>query len=127
MLKKSFILVIILSVFVVPSFVLANQENIPATSSISNQTTTSGSSTTNVGIPGTTTMYTYPNVAVPPIMPVINNRSYSEEELVSLISKLQKQLEEMRNNKTQCVLPEVDLSVGDGEGDNKEAVKAFEN
>lgn len=54
--------------------------------------------------------------------------NYSEEELVALISKLQKQLEEVRKNKVQCVLAEIDLSIGDGEGDNmKEYVKGLQN
>lgn len=54
--------------------------------------------------------------------------NYSEEELVALISKLQKQLEEVRKNKVQCVLAEIDLSIGDGEGDNlKEYVKGLQS
>lgn len=54
--------------------------------------------------------------------------NYSEEELVALISKLQKQLEEVRKNKVQCVLADVDLSIGDGEGDGmKEYVKGLQN
>ena len=52
----------------------------------------------------------------------------SEEELVALIAKLQKQLEELRKNKVQCLLAEVDLSIGDGEGDNlKEYVQGLQN
>lgn len=43
--------------------------------------------------------------------------SPSEEELVALITKLQRQLEEVRKNKVACVLADVDLSIGDGEGD----------
>lgn len=54
--------------------------------------------------------------------------NYSEEELVALISKLQKQLVEVRKNKVQCVLADVDLSIGDGEGDGmKEYVKGLQN
>jgi len=54
--------------------------------------------------------------------------NYSEEELVALIAKLQKQLEEIRNNKIDCALANVDLSIGDGEGDNlKEYVKSLQN
>lgn len=57
----------------------------------------------------------------------VSNSSYSEEELVALIAKLQKQLEEVRKNKTQCILAEVDLSIGDGEGDGlKDHVKALQ-
>lgn len=48
---------------------------------------------------------------------LVNSSSYSEEELVTLIAKLQKQLEEVRKNKTQCILADIDLSIGDGEGD----------
>lgn len=56
--------------------------------------------------------------------PVANIANYSEEELVALIAKLQKQLTEVRQNKVQCVLAEMDLSVGDGEDDGlKEHVK----
>ncbi|MCK9344595.1 MAG: peptidoglycan-binding protein [Candidatus Pacebacteria bacterium] len=41
--------------------------------------------------------------------------NYSEAELVALITKLQKQLELVRQNTVQCVLAEADLSLGDGE------------
>ncbi|MFA5997448.1 MAG: peptidoglycan-binding domain-containing protein [Candidatus Paceibacterota bacterium] len=41
--------------------------------------------------------------------------NYSEEELVALITKLQKQLELVRQNNVPCSLAEVDLSLGDGE------------
>lgn len=52
----------------------------------------------------------------------------SEEELVALIAKLQKQLEEIRKNKVQCLLADVDLSIGDGEDDGlKEYVKSAQN
>ena len=44
--------------------------------------------------------------------------NYSEEELTALIAKLQRQLEEVRKNKVQCALADVDLSIGDGDGDN---------
>ena len=42
--------------------------------------------------------------------------SYSVEELETLIAKLQKQLEEMKKGE-QCVAPDKDLSIGDGESD----------
>lgn len=59
---------------------------------------------------------------------VSSTSNYSEEELVTLIKKLQNQLEEVRKNKVQCLLSEVDLSIGDGEGDNlKEQVKSLQN
>lgn len=54
--------------------------------------------------------------------------SYSEEELVALIAKLQKQLEEVRKNKVVCVLADVDLSLGDGEDSATKAyVKSLQN
>ena len=54
--------------------------------------------------------------------------SYSEEELVALITKLQNQLEEIRKNKVQCVLADIDLSIGDGEDDGlKEYVGGLQN
>jgi hypothetical protein len=54
--------------------------------------------------------------------------NYSEEQLVTLIAKLQKQLEEVRKNSVQCSFANVDLSIGDGEGDNlKEHVKGLQN
>lgn len=54
--------------------------------------------------------------------------NYSEQELLNLIAKLQKQLEELRNNTTKCNLADVDLSLGDGEGGvNKEYVKNLQN
>ena len=57
----------------------------------------------------------------------ISNNS-SEEELVALIAKLQKQLEEIRKNKVQCLLADVNLSIGDGEDDGlKEYVKGAQN
>ena len=57
-----------------------------------------------------------------------NISSYSEEELVALIKKLQNQLEEVRRDKVQCILADVDLSVGDGEDDGlKEYVRALQN
>lgn len=53
--------------------------------------------------------------------------NYSEEELVTLIAKLQKQLEEVRKNKVQCVLADIDLSIGDGEDDGlKDHVKSLQ-
>lgn len=53
---------------------------------------------------------------------------YSEEELVALIAKLQKQLEELRKNQIQCSLADVDLSIGDGEDDGlKEYVKSLQS
>lgn len=59
---------------------------------------------------------------------VSNVSSYSEEELVALIKKLQNQLEEVRRNKIQCLLAEVDLSIGDGEDDGlKEYVKGLQH
>lgn len=59
---------------------------------------------------------------------VSNVSNYSEEELVALIKKLQNQLEEVRKNKVQCLLAEMDLSLGDGEGDDlKEYVKGLQN
>jgi len=88
MIKKFFVFVIVLSIFVIPAFVFA----ISTTSSYSS----------------------YSN--------------YSEEELIALIAKLQKQLEEVRKNQIQCVLADVDLSIGDGEGDVlKENVKSLQN
>lgn len=57
--------------------------------------------------------------------PVAN---YSEEELVKLIQELQQQLEEIRKNKVQCSVADIDLSIGDGEGDNlREAVEKLQN
>lgn len=54
--------------------------------------------------------------------------NYSEEELVALIAKLQKQLEDVRSNKVQCILAEIDLSIGDGEDDGlKEYVNGLQN
>ncbi len=60
---------------------------------------------------------------------VSNISSYSsEEEIIALITKLQKQLEEIRKNKVQCLLAEIDLSIGDGEDDGlKEYVKGLQN
>lgn len=55
---------------------------------------------------------TVTSIGVTSIAPVSN---YSEEELVALIAKLQKQLEIVRQNNVQCSLAEVDLSLGDGE------------
>lgn len=46
-----------------------------------------------------------------------SNGNYSEDELVVLIAKLQKQLDDVRKNKVPCVLADIDLSMGDGEGD----------
>lgn len=54
--------------------------------------------------------------------------NYSEEELVALIAKLQKQLEQVRQNKVQCILADVDLSLGDGEdGVSQANVKNLQN
>lgn len=54
--------------------------------------------------------------------------NYSEQELLTLIAKLQKQLEELRNNTVQCNLSEVNLSVGDGEDlTSKGYVKILQN
>jgi len=54
--------------------------------------------------------------------------NYSEEQLISLIAKLQKQLEEVRKNKIQCNITDMDLSIGDGEQvTEKEYVKNLQN
>jgi hypothetical protein len=60
---------------------------------------------------------------------VINSYAgWSEQELLNLIAKLQKQLEEIKNSASQCVVADVDLSIGDGEGDlNKIYVKNLQN
>ncbi|MBI5078134.1 MAG: peptidoglycan-binding protein [Candidatus Yonathbacteria bacterium] len=59
---------------------------------------------------------------------VSNISSYSEEDLVALITKLQNQLEEIRKNKVQCILAGIDLSIGDGEDDGlKEYVMGLQN
>lgn len=61
-------------------------------------------------------------------IPTVNVSNYSEEELVTLIAKLQKQLEEVRKNKVPCVLADIDLSIGDGEDDGlKDHVKGLQN
>ncbi|MFZ2072648.1 MAG: peptidoglycan-binding domain-containing protein [Minisyncoccia bacterium] len=87
MFKNFFVFLIILSLFIIPTFVFAN------TSAVDNK---------------------YSN--------------YSEEELLTLISKLQKQLEEVRNSKIQCNITEMDLSIGDGEQiTEKEYVKNLQN
>jgi peptidoglycan hydrolase-like protein with peptidoglycan-binding domain len=50
------------------------------------------------------------------VLPYVTSATnYSEEDLVALIAKLQKQLELVRQNNVQCSLAEVDLSLGDGE------------
>jgi len=86
MIKKIFVSLIILSLFIVPSFVFAT----------------------------TSTSNSYSN--------------YSEAELVALIAKLQKQLEEVRKNQIECAFANIDLSIGDGEGDSlKEYVKSLQN
>lgn len=57
-----------------------------------------------------------------------SSSGYSEEELVALIEKYQKQLEEVRKNKVQCALADVDLSIGDGEDDGlKDYVKSLQS
>lgn len=87
MIKKIFISIFVLSLFISPIFVFAIS------------TTSNSSSYTN----------------------------YSEAELVSLIAKLQKQLEEVRKNQVACAFSEADLSIGDGEGDTlKEHVKSLQ-
>jgi hypothetical protein len=54
--------------------------------------------------------------------------NYTEDQLVTLIAKLQKQLEEVRKNSVPCSLATVDLSLGDGEGDTlKEHVKNLQS
>ncbi len=53
---------------------------------------------------------------------------YTEAQLIELIAKLQKQLAEIRANTSQCILAEVDLSVGDGEdAKTREYVKAVQS
>lgn len=87
MLKKIFIFVFIISVFVLPAFVSAESVNFNSNS------------------------YT----------------NYSEEQLVSLIAKLQKQLEEVRKSSVACVVSSRDLSVGDGfEDDLRSDVKSLQ-
>lgn len=53
--------------------------------------------------------------------------NYSEEQLVSLIAKLQKQLEEVRKNAVACTVSSRDLSIGDGfEDDLRSEVKSLQ-
>jgi len=61
-------------------------------------------------------------------MNTTDTSSYTEDQLVTLIAKLQKQLEEIRSNKVQCNIADVDLSIGDGEDSTqKEVVKNVQN
>lgn len=87
MIKKIFIFVFILSLFVLPAFVSAESVNFNSNS------------------------YT----------------NYSEEQLVSLIAKLQKQLEEVRKSAVACAISSKDLSIGDGfEDDLRSDVKSLQ-
>lgn len=53
---------------------------------------------------------------------------YTIDQLVSLIEKLQKQLDSLRQNQVQCDIAEISLSLGDGEDlSQKDYVKSLQN
>lgn len=57
-----------------------------------------------------------------------NSSNYSEEQIVLMIAKLQKQLEEIRKNSVICNVSGLDLSLGDGESeDSKYDVKSLQS
>lgn len=54
--------------------------------------------------------------------------NYTIDQLVTLISKLQKQLEDLKKNQVNCSIADIDLVLGDGEDlSQKEYVKSLQN
>src|SRR3990167_5618627 len=65
--------------------------------------------------------------AISDVSNVSSIENYTEEQLVSLISKLQQRLEELRKNKVTCNVGDIALSIGDGEDeDSKVYVKSLQ-